>query len=454
MASKADTLYYASPAWLQNILVTLMGYRLYGKRYTGIYHELLAQVRQAREWSQAERDSYQSEQLHRMVKHCRQSIPFYQKLFADHGLHEQHITSLSDLRKIPLLDKQTVRTHVQDLKAPDVASYMQQNTSGSTGTPLTLAVDEKTYKMAMALLVEHEEYHGVPFGSPRATFAGRMVQRANDTSPPFSRYNRAENQKLYSSYHLNEATFPCYREDLDRFAPKELIGYPSAIADLASHYLTTDTRPAFTPEIVVTNSETLLDWQRERIERVFGCPVRDYYGTAEYVIFASQDKDGIYRTNPVLGISEVLRESGSDEGELVATTLTNRAMPLLRYRIGDTATVPPEGKGSNIRADGILKINGRVDDYIETPDGRKIGRIDHIFKGVTGIREAQVIQDQIDHCTIRVVLDARAHTFDPDTISSNLRNRTGPDMRISIERTESIERGANGKFKSVVGLKT
>jgi phenylacetate-CoA ligase len=221
---------------------------------------------------------------------------------------------------------------------------MLQHTSGSTGTPLALEVDEYTYKLAMALLVDHEEAHGVPFGAPRATFAGRMVQPANKLTPPFARYNRAENQMLFSSYHLNSDTFKWYANELERFSPWELIGYPSAISDLASYYLNSGTKVRYFPKAVITNSETLLEWQKENIERAFNCRVYDYYGTAEYVLFAGQEAVGQYRLNPVIGITEVLNDDGqpASEGRLIATTLTNRAMPLLRYEIGDSGLAVSE----------------------------------------------------------------------------------------------------------------
>ncbi|HET8800073.1 MAG TPA: hypothetical protein VFN01_02710 [Marinobacter sp.] len=454
MSSKFESLYYHCPVWMQNTLVSLMGYRLYQKRYTGMYREIRRLIEQARSWSAAEKASYQDEHLHRMIRHCRQHVPYYQQLFAEHGLHENDITSVQDLLRIPILDKDTLRARAGDFSAIGEKPFIQQNTSGSTGTPLTLAVDERTYKMAMALVVDHEEYHGIPFGARRATFAGRMVQRAENMSPPFSRYNRAENQRLYSSYHLNNETFPDYRRDLDRFAPEELIGYPSALSDIATYYQNTNSTPRFRPKAIITNSETLLAWQRERLERVFGCPVRDYYGTAEYVVFAGQDRDGIYRTSPVLGITEVLPETEQTKtGDLVATTLTNTCMPLLRYRVGDSATVSDDDAGNRIQRNALSSINGRIDDYIETPDGRKIGRIDHIFKGMSGIKEAQVIQDSPDHCTINVVKDTIFNSIDENLLKSNFNARTSQKMKITVSILKTIPKGPNGKFRSVISIK-
>lgn len=453
MATRAENIYFSSPIWLQNLLVSAMGYKLYRKRYTGNYREIRELVARSRSWSPEERDAYQSERLHSMVRHCHQNIPYYQALFAEHGLHPNDITQVSDLRKLPVLTKKPLQQNGATFRTPGSKPFMIQHTSGSTGTPLALYVNELTYKMAMALLVDHEEFHGVPFGARRATFAGRMLKQAHDMAPPFSRYNRAENQRLYSSYHLNEQTFSHYRNELNKFRPQEIIGYPSAIADLATQYQHANCKPDFQVTAIITNSETLLEWQRERIESVFNCKVRDYYGTAEYVTFAGQDKNGIYQTNPAIGITEIVFDTESpNAGKVVATTLTNELMPLLRYEIGDTATVPTAQAGS-IRQDQLVAVNGRIDDYIKTEDGRLIGRIDHIFKGLEGIQEAQVVQNSLTHCTIRIVTQTPPEQFDRTKLLENMRFRTGDSMEISIEFLSSIPRGANGKFKSVLSLK-
>lgn len=449
MASLQEQIYYHSPVWLQNLLVSAYGYRLYRKRYTGVFHEIRALLREARAWDRQQIEAWQSEKLHNMIRHCRQTVPYYQQLFADYGLHENDFTSVKDVQKLPILSKATLRENNDAFRSSSGKAYMVQHTSGSTGTPLALEVNEYTYKLAMALVVDHEEYHGVPFGARRATFAGRMVQPADDMRAPFSRYNRAENQKLYSSYHLNEKTFPAYRKDLDRFAPKELIGYPSAISTLAMHYIDTGERPSFSPRTVITNSETLLSWQREKIEHVFQCPVFDYYGTAEYVAFTGQDNSGLYVANPIIGILEVVTNDQvvKHTGTLTATSLTNTAMPLLRYQLGDTAITADSSIGP---VQAIREITGRVDDYIITPDGRSIGRIDHLFKGLSEIREAQVIQDRTNHCTVRVVTADPLSIQGRKILSSNITSRLGTDMMFDIQEVSSIRRGANGKFKSVI----
>ncbi|MBU2875234.1 hypothetical protein [Marinobacter salexigens] len=453
MKSFTEAIYYRSPTLLQNLLVSAYGYKLYHKRYAGsLYRDIMEKVRLSRSWSSEEIEAYQSERLHEMVKHCRLNIPYYQQQFSEHGIHENDITATEHITRLPILQKETLKENSQLFSQPGTKPFMLQHTSGSTGTPLALEVDERTYKLAMALLVDHEETHGVPFGAKRATFAGRMLKPADDMKPPFSRFNRAENQKLFSSYHLNGKTFPHYQKELDQFQPIELIGYPSAIYDLASQYQNSDSKPGFQPKAIITNSESLLVWQRETIESVFGCTVYDYYGTAEYVMFAGQDKAGVYQPNPLIGIAEVdVRSDTIDTGNLLATSLSNRQMPLLRYNLGDTATLA-NANHPTVGTPTLKSINGRIDDYIETRDGRFVGRIDHIFKGVSGVREAQVVQVFPGSATVKLVKDSSS-SFNETSLISNCKQRLGDDFQIAIEFVSEIERGKNGKFRSVVRQK-
>lgn len=445
-------IYNQSPFWIQNLLVSTYGAYLYKKRYRGLYKDIYEQLQTLTSMNVKAINAIQEEALNAMVNHCFKNIPYYQRLFSEISIVPSQITSVADLKKLPILEKQTLRqnVHLFRSRVSDNA-YMTQKTSGSTGTPLELKINEYTYKLAMALLVNHEEKHGVAFGAPRATFAGRLIQPLDNTKPPYSRFNWAENQRIFSSYHLNKDTFPEYKKELNAFQPEEIIGYPSAISDLANHYFITGSSPEFQPKAIITNSETLLAWQRVQIESIFKCPVYDYYGTAEYVIFAGQTDEKFYKTNPLIGISELVKQNENDiYGRLISTTLTNTTMPLLRYDLGDLA----EPVNIKDQAPGTLtlrQIVGRNDDYILTEDGRRIGRIDHIFKGVKGVREAQVIQDAKSHCTIQIVLADRK-IFDEYLVLNNFLERVGTKMKLDFAYVDDIPRGANGKFKSVVSL--
>jgi len=94
-------------------------------------------------------------------------------------------------------------------------------------------------------------------------------------------------------------------------------------------------------------------------------------------------------------------------------------------------------------------IEGRDDAVLMTADGRKIGRLDPIFKGAEGIAEAQIVQDDYDKFIIRIVPGKDYTDLHGKTVAQNLRHRVG-EADISIETVETIERTSSGKFRAVV----
>jgi len=451
-----EKIYQALPSYYQNMLISFYGKALFNKRYGKPFEALFAEIKTIDLLSVEEVRALQLEKLRKILCHADQYVPYYHKLFRKINFRPNNFQDMSDLEKIPPLEKDIFRSNFESFISTRKSdrTYITQRTSGSTGKPLEVAVDELTYKRVMALLVQHEEEHGVGFGLPRATFAGRMIQSIDRNTAPFSRFNKAENQMLFSSYHINDKNIASYIGELEAFKPAELIGYPSAIYAMAVCIDHSDIVLNFKPDLVVTNSETLLDWQKSLIEKVFQAPVRDYYGTAEYIIFASQCVNDIYHINPALGHIEIVDENNvsvSDkEGDILCTTTSNFLMPLIRFRVGDRGISHSEKCSCGKNTPQLKKIIGRIDDYVLTKDNRKIGRLDHIYKGLKGIREGQLIQYKRDRCKVRIVKSDDIERIDEDTLIENFHERVGHDIRLTVEYVEHIEKGKNGKFKAVV----
>jgi phenylacetate-CoA ligase len=98
----------------------------------------------------------------------------------------------------------------------------------------------------------------------------------------------------------------------------------------------------------------------------------------------------------------------------------------------------------------IEKIIGRIEDYIITPDGRFVGRLDHIFKDSLQIKEAQIVQKQHDEIIVRIVPEDDFSQKDEQLISQEARLRLGNEIKIKFERVSEIPRTANGKFRFIV----
>jgi phenylacetate-CoA ligase len=453
--SLMQSLYYGMPVLAQNALVSGYGYYLQHKRQGRGVDDVRALIAKSRTWSRQEVVAYQTRELSAMLRLCAAAVPYYRDLWSKVAIDPESLRGVADLAKLPILPKDTVRRQREQLLRPGVRPYWTQHTSGSTGTPVVVHVNERTYKLVHALLESHEEDCGVGRQDLRATFAGRMVQRAEDSSPPFWRYNRAQRQLLFSAYHMSDRTLPYYVEELARRQPVELIGYPSAIALLAGHITGSGKRGVVKPRAVVTNSETLFAWQRESIEEAFCCPVRDYYGSAEALVFAAQCAAGTYHLDPLLGIAEIVDSDGQpaapgEPGRIVCTTLTNDVMPLVRYEVGDTAVRLDGPCPCGSALEGIREIIGRQDDVVKTPDGRIVGRLDHIFKGVTGIQECQIVQEALDCIRLLLVAEESFDDRQEGILRANARGRLGAAVRIELERVRQIPRTRAGKFRGVI----
>jgi phenylacetate-CoA ligase len=160
--------------------------------------------------------------------------------------------------------------------------------------------------------------------------------------------------------------------------------------------------------------------------------------------------------NPEFGIVELLRDGrevmAGEEGEIVATGFINPIMPLIRYSTGDSA-VKGDGRCECGRAfPTIQRIEGRLDDVVVTPEGRRVGRLDPIFKSVTSLYETRIVQDAPDHIRVETVLRGPLAPSDRDELLRGLRDRLGSSMRVDFVEVESLPRTRGGKLRSVVNL--
>jgi phenylacetate-CoA ligase len=202
---------------------------------------------------------------------------------------------------------------------------------------------------------------------------------------------------------------------------------------------------------VFTSSETLLAFQRESIEEAFGAPAYDRYGASEFSVSMTAGPDRRLYVDMEFCIVEIEPEEETDDfirGPLLVTGLSNEAMPLLRYRIGDTGTLLKR-PSDPCRAGMVFEsIDGRIEDYAITPDGRAIGRLDHVFKDQTGVAEAQIRQQKPEEILVMVVPTDAWNSACRDKLVRSLRIRLGREIRILIQEVQQIERQGE-KFRFV-----
>lgn len=457
----AATIYRHAPVWGQDLLLTGFGALLHRERYGGGYREYRDLLEMSQWWSQAELEAYQDERLRAVVSHAYETVPYYRQLFERLRLTPHDIKGRSDLHKVPLLERDHVRRHFDDLRSRDARGRALRtgHTSGTTGTPLTVGYDRETVWWTYAVFDRHYNWTGCRLGRHGDRIAvarGNVIVPLDQKVPPFWRHNRFHHQLLLSSFHMSRENLPAYLGALRAFGPAVLDGYPSTLYVLAKFLQSRGER--FPVRAAITSSETLYDFQREVIEDRFECAVFDYYALAERIVFSGEcDRHQGHHVAMEYGFAEVvdgdgLPVEGGRVGTLVGTSLHNMAMPLIRYATSDMTAIQstscPCGRGLAMMDD----VTTKAEDMLTLRDGRVISPsvLTHPFKPLDAIEGSQIVQWSPDAVTVRIVAGPRYTTGHTAHLVRELGLRLGEGVRIEVEMVDHLEVSANGKFKWVI----
>jgi phenylacetate-CoA ligase len=450
------SLYEQLPVGLQELLVFAAGWRSYRRRFGARFERTLAELQRTDALGADELRADQDRRLRETVRWAADTVPHYRELFRREGIDPAAIRGVHDLARLPILAKETLRDRPQTLRSEGVpdAEVVPGHSSGSTGTALQLfhALDALAWEYAVVW--RQRGWFGLRLGDRYAAFGGQSVVPFAQAEPPFWRHDRVRGRVLFSLYHMTPAHLAHYAAELRRPGYRFWQGYPSALALVCGHLLAHGVElGAAAPRAVFTSSESLLDFHRETIAAATGAPVADRYGHAEFAVSALQCPAGSYHVDTEFGAVEIDAHEETEDwvrGEVLATGFANRAMPLLRYRTGDVATLRKRGRCPCGRARPILeRIDGRIEDYVVTPDGRRIGRMDHVFKDARRIQEAQIHQPSTDRLVVRLVAREGFDEADRAALEQELRARVGSGIALDFERVDAIPRLPSGKFRAV-----
>lgn len=446
----ALNIYNRLPPSSRSIAASLRGYYLNWWRYDKQTDQLVEEVLERDSWSDHQWAIWQSERLGFLLERAATRVPYYRRVWAERRRQGDN-ASWSYLDNWEILDKESLRTNPSEFVADDCqpSKMFHDHTSGTTGTSLDLWLTRETVKNWYALLeARSRRWYGLTRHDRWAILGGQLVAPIKQRKPPFWVWNAGLNQLYLSSYHLSPDMIPAYLQALVKYRIKYILGYPSAIYALAQEALRLD-RKDLVMDAVITNAEPLYEYQRQFISSAFACPVRETYGMAEIVAAASECEHGSLHQWPDTGIIEPGAKSSDDSSEFICTGLINADMPLIRYRVGDSGKLSDGACACGRSLPLIDKIEGRSDDLLYTADGRRVGRLDPIFKGNLPVREAQIIQESLTTLKVRYV---PADDFFDDvlkTLTERIRERMG-DVNVVFDKVSTIPRTGRGKFKAVV----
>ena len=418
----------------------------------------------------ASRDEISALQLERLkwsLRHAYDNVPFHKKAFDETGVHPDDLKSLSDLAKFPFMTKTALRDNYPFglFAVPRDQVVRLHASSGTTGKSIVVgytAQDIENWAHLMARSIRaaggrkgdmvHNAYgYGMFTGGLGAHFG---AERLGCTVVPMS---GGQTEKQVAQI-------------LD-FQPQIIMVTPSYSLVIAEEFQRLGIKPEdISLKVGIFGAEPWGEGMRAEIERKLGIDAIDIYGLTEVMgpgvaceCIESKDgpvvwEDHFYPEiiNPDTG--EVVPDG--EDGELVFTSLTKQAFPVIRYRTRDlTRLLPPSSRA--FRRMG--KITGRSDDML-------IVRGVNVFP--TQIEE-QILRDTRLSGNYQLVLTRDGHLDNlevrcevqrelSDAMSDGLRNEISKDLqhhiktnvgvstRVTVMHFEAIPRTLTGKAKRVI----
>jgi phenylacetate-CoA ligase len=265
----------------------------------------------------------------------------------------------------------------------------------------------------------------------------------------------ARNIKQLSSFDMDEQNMREYAKTINLFAPEYIYGYASSLYFFAK-WLDDRGIKIHSPKGIFSTAEKLFPNMRTKIENVFGTSVYDTYGLNDGGVSAYEcvEHSGLH-IDTERAVMEVVDEGGSQlekgEGKIIATSLYNYAMPLLRYNTGDWGNIIDDicacGRGHKL----LKEIVGRQQEILKTPEGKYIHGefFTHIFWEIDGVKEFQVIQKNLDQIIIKIVPE---ENFDEGQLSKirEIIKKRSEGWHIEFNLADKIERTSAGKYKFVI----
>ena len=413
------------------LIKDLIAYKI---KFGGGFEKELRRIIELSQKSKSEILELKSEAFVNQYRNAFKNTVFYKNLYRSKGLTIHSIKDLSDISKVPIIEKKEIREYAKAMLAKSRLCVFKAYSSGTTGTPLQVYRDFSSTIKEYAYGHYFQQMHGYHLGDPVVSLRGTLDRNT------FSYYDKTNNVLYLSSFHLNGNRIEEYYKLISDFKPKVIKAYPSSMHILATELYKKDLKLDI--PIAFTSSEVLHDFQKEIVERVLNTKIFDWYGNAEQTVAFGQFEDNLYREFPMYSHTEV------KDNHLITTGFINSAFPLIRYKVDDVIQLSPTSNGTCV----VQKIEGRDDDYILLKNGQRIGRLDLAFKKAKQLLAAQIIQDSVGEIKVNLIPDKKFGRSELSGIKANLRDLLGDECEILFNEieTEQLIRTEKGKFNLVV----
>ena len=397
-----------------------------------------------------ERKIVSLQKLCAILEHAGEHVPYYRELFARHDFDPQRVKSDSDyLHQLPFLTKDVLREEggrILSTRKADAPLHIRK-TGGSTGPSAEVRYSQEALDWTAAV---HRLVVGWT-GKRRHWKEAHLSTRFPKKDPLWSRVK--ELMKCCALNRVNVLTDSLDDHDLEqlwqrivRERPYLIQGHPSTLYALARYVAAHRHENGTAFQVFESTGEILDARTRSFIESSLHCRTVNRYGGTEFGVVAYErtaaDRDFLQILDFIVWPENALTEDGSQE--LVLTGLTNKAMPLIRYRTGDLAELCATQQGWH-----LSNLVGRVHDMV-TINNRAYPShyMQDLLDKIGGIAEFQVLERTGKTPILRLAVEADASL---EQISGRIHTYWGDHVELVFVPLTTLERrGWRAKFQRVI----
>lgn len=399
-------------------------------------------------------DNQQRARLQNLLRHAFLQSDFYAERLRSVGFSPDGLITKGDFQKIRILTKDDIRENCNRMIAGNYSKeqLVPRKTSGSTGVSLEFFVDEESLQWKRAVTMTYDRWAGWDIGERVGAIWGNPEP---DQNWRLWLRNQLLLRHIYlDTLKMDQNSMLAYHHMLVRKKPAILFGHAHSLY-LFARFLEEKGLGGIHPRGIISTCMVLHDFERTTIERVFGCRVTNRYGCEEVSLIACECPEGNMHLNCDSLIVEFIRDGRpvppGEPGAIVVTDLTNYGMPFIRYKVGDVGV--PSAKTScpcGCTYPIMESLEGRVADYVITPDGSYISGIsltENFAMRLPGVKQMQLVQELVDYLVFRIV---KGESFSEQTVADIgrlARERFGDKMRFSVEYVDSIQSESSGKYR-------
>ncbi len=360
---------------------------------------------------------------------------------------------------IPVITKKQLRLPIEGMISDELTlkdCYLS-STSGSSGTPLNFAKDKFAHALTWAIIQNRYGWLKLNFSSKQARFYGIPLKKKTYYFERVKDF--LMNRYRFTIFNLSDSILEKYLQKFRSTRFDYLYGYTNSMLLFARYLIKKDIvlSKDICPSIryCIATSEQCTDADKAVLEKAFGVPVVKEYGISESDFVAFTNEEGKWIISNEILLVEVVDENNflvpdGQVGKLVITSLYNKAMPFIRYEVGDYGSVN-RIEGTNYYE--LLSLDGRLNDTIYLPSGKTVPAFTlyyvsrQILEESGVISEYKITQTALDSFVFEIVSSKKLEKEDVKQITSITERYLEKGLKIEIRQVEFIKREGSGKLK-------